>query len=184
MMLRQAVRRIVAVAAGSAPLSERMRSSCLGQLYINHLKKYRIVKLLAPWVWRKLYFLDHLAKIYGKSLKLPLLPLFAIAKKNQTAMLSNAEIVTTPRPSVFPKDCEQHLIQPHTEYKFPEIYITEVQNAKVTGGTNLVMTDSTVICHDLYDFSRDFTSEELNWRAHIWPHRLTHRLADAYCPCL
>ena len=59
---------------------------------------------------------------------------------------------------------------PHTEYQFPAIYIADVPDALVTGGTNLVMTDAAVICHDLYDFVNDYTSEELNGKAYIWPH--------------
>jgi hypothetical protein len=147
----------------------RVRDTWLGQLYLNHLKKYRIVKLLAPWVWHKVYFVYQLAWIYGKAFRHPLLPLSAHAAINGKVVLSRAEIVTTPLPLVFPKIGRKHRIPPHTEYEFPEIYIAKVRNALVTGGTNLVMAEDSVICHDLYDFTHDYTAEEMEWRAYIWP---------------
>lgn len=157
--------------ADSASVSVRVRNTWLGQFYFHHLKKYRVVKLLAPWVWRKVYFLYQLAWIFGKALKRPLFPLSAYAATSGKMVLSKAETVTTPLPEVFPESGRKHLIPPHAGYEFPEIYITEVRNALVTGGTNLVMTDDSVICHDLYDFTHDYTSEELNGRTFIWPHR-------------
>ena len=39
----------------------------------------------------------------------------------------------------------------------------------VYGGTNLVLADGGVVCHDLYDFTRDYTSEELHGRTRIDP---------------
>jgi capsular polysaccharide biosynthesis protein len=160
-----------AAPADSASISIRLRDTWLGQFYFNHLKKYRIVKLLAPWVWRKVYFIYQLAWIFGKALKRPLVPLSAYAATNGRALLSKAETVTTPLPGVFPESARKHLITSHSEYEFPEIYIAEVRKALVTGGTNLVMTDDSIICHDLYDFTHDYTSEELNGRTYIWPHR-------------
>lgn len=160
-----------AAPADSFSVSVHVRDTWLGQLYFNHLKKYRFVKLVAPWVWRKLYFLYKFAWIFGKALKRPLLPFSAYAATNEKAVLSKAESVATPPPGVFPERGRKHLVTPHAEYEFPEIYIAEVRNALVTGGTNLVMTEDSVICHDLYDFSHDYTSEELNGRAVIWPRR-------------
>jgi capsular polysaccharide biosynthesis protein len=159
-----------AAPANPARVSVRLRDTRLGQFYFNHLKKYRIVKLLAPWVWRNVYFLYQLAWIYGKALKRPLLSLSSHAVTRGKVVLSKTETVTTPLPDIFPESGRKHIISPHTAYEYPEIYIAEVRNALVTGGTNLVMTDDFVICHDLYDFTRDFTSEELNGRAYIWPH--------------
>lgn len=160
-----------AAPADSASVSVRVRDTRLGQFYFNHLKKYRVVELLAPWIWRKAYFLYQLAWIFRKALKRPLLPLSAHVATSGKVVRSKTETVTTPLPDIFPKSGKKHLIPPHAEYEFPEIYIAEVRNALVTGGTNLVMTDDSVICHDLYDFTHDYTSEELNGRTFIWPHR-------------
>jgi capsular polysaccharide biosynthesis protein len=154
-----------------AKLSANIRNTWWGQLYLNHLKKYRIVRVFAPWVWRKIYHLYQLGWILRKALKFPLLPLLVYATREGKMVVSRAETVTTPIPGVFPKSDRKHLITPHSEYEFPEIYITEVSNALVTGGTNLIMIDHAVICHDLYDFPHDYTSEELNGRTYIWPNR-------------
>jgi hypothetical protein len=163
-----------AAPADFARISILVRNTWLGQLYFKRLKKYHIVKLMAPWIWHKVYFLYQFTWIFWKARKRSLLPLSAYAATSEKVVLSKAERVTTPPPEVFPSDMKL-LIPPRTGYDFPEIYITEVRSALVTGGTNLVMTDESVICHDLYDFTNDYTSEELNGRTYIWPHR--HRIA-------
>ena len=160
-----------AAPADSASVSVKVRDTWPGRFYFNHLKKYRIIKLLAPWLWRKIYLLYRLNWIYGKALKRPILPLAIYAQKNVKSILSKTEEIITPIPAVFPDSVKKALISPHTQYKFPEIYTTTVRDATVSGGTNFVLTDEAVICHDLYDFTRDYTSEELNWRTYIWPHR-------------
>lgn len=164
-----------------ANLFASTRGTWLSHLYFRYLKKYRIVRVITPWLWRKLYLLYQLGWILRNALKLPLVPLSVYAKGSKNA-LSNAEIVTTPLPEVFPESNKKHLISPHSAYEFPEIYITQIHNAQVTGGTNLIMTDHEVIFHDLYDFSLDYTSEELNGRTYIWPYRQQIAWLMSTCP--
>ena len=98
-----------------------------------------------------------------------------LSSQRRANHLSPPEIVATPFPTVFPESDSKNLIAPHTEYEFPEICIAEICDAVVAGATNLFIADTSVICHTLYDFPRDYTSEELHWRTHIWPstHRIT-----------
>lgn len=155
----------------SARIRDNLRDTFLGQFYLNQLKKYRIVKLLAPWIWRKIQFLYLMPWIYIKALKRPLVSLSDHAASSDKTLLSKGEIVNTPIPETFPESSKNILVSPHAEYEFPETYIAEVHNALVTGATNLVVTEDAVICHDLYDFTHDSTSEELNGRTYIWPNR-------------
>lgn len=169
--------------ADSITVSVRVRNTRLGQFYYNHLKKYPLFKLTAPWIWRKVYFLYQLAWIFWKSQKFPLVHLSIYAASREKVSLFLPETVITPAPNAYSESDRKHLIPPHAEYEFPEIYIASVRSALVTGGTNLVMTDDSVICHDLYDFTHDYTSEELNGRTFIWPHRqriawLMHTTSD------
>lgn len=163
--------RQTATQTDSASTSARARSTWLGQFYLKHLKKYHLARFLASLVWRNGYFLYQIAWLYWKALKRPLVPLSTYTLATPKILLAKAETVITPVPVVFPKNGRKHLVSPHQEYPFPVIYIAEVPDALVTGGTNLVMTDNAVICHDLYDFTHDYTSEELNGRTYIWPHR-------------
>jgi len=167
-----------------ANLFASTRGTWLSHLYFRYLKKYRIVRVIAPWLWRKIYLLYQLGWILRKALKLPLLSLLVHTATSSKNVLSKAEIVITPLPEVLPEGAKKYLISPHSEYEFPEIYITQIRNAQVTGGTNLIMTDHSVICHDLYDFSRDFTSEETHWRAYIWPHRRSIAWLTSTVPAL
>ena len=42
------------------------------------------------------------------------------------------------------------------------IFLTQIKDAKVLGSTSLIFKDNEAICHDLYDFKLDYTSEELH----------------------
>jgi capsular polysaccharide biosynthesis protein len=153
-------------AAGAAA---KIRSNRLIRFYFNHLKKYRAIEWLASHAWHSAYILYRFAWIHRRSLQRPLIRLSALAGNRDVFQLTKAESVMTPPPSVFPAEGATCLVPPHLEYRFPEIAITPIPEALATGGTNLVMTSDAVICHDLYDFARDYTSEELNGRAYIWP---------------
>lgn len=166
---RQCVRSIAP--ATSADASIRIRDSWAGQFYTRHVKKYQIVRLVAPWLWRKLYFLYQMSWIYGKARKLPLLPLSDIASAVATTALTDRETVATPMPEVYPAAGRQHFQPASNEYIAPSCRVVTLPDGLVTGSTNLVLLKETAVCHDLYDFARDSTSEELNGRTYIWPKR-------------
>jgi capsular polysaccharide biosynthesis protein len=168
---RRRISQRTAVPADFATVSVRLRKTKLGQLYFNHLKKYAIIQLMAPWIWRKAYLLYQAGWILCKAQKFPLVRLSIYAAPSEKVSLSPAETVITPFPDAYPKDGKEHRNSLHTSYEFPIIYIARLHNATVTGATNLVMTDDSVVCHDLYDFAHDYTSEELNGRTFIWPYR-------------
>lgn len=155
-------------AAGAAA---RIRTNWLVRFYFAHLKKYRVIEWLASHAWHGAYLLYRFAWIHRKSLQRPLVRLAAFAGNRQGCLLIEAESVKTPPPTVFPAGDARRLVSPHLDYRFPAISVAPIPEALATGGTNLVMTGEAVICHDLYDFARDYTSEELNGRAYIWPGR-------------
>ena len=45
---------------------------------------------------------------------------------------------------------------------FENIFLTQIKDAKVLGSTSLIFKDNEAICHDLYNFKLDYTSEELH----------------------
>jgi len=83
--------------------------------------------------------------------------------------VANAALVETPAPNVFPACDQDCLVVPHGRYHFPPIYIAMISEGIIYGGTNLVLSEDEVICHDLYDFARDYTSEELHGRNQLNP---------------
>jgi capsular polysaccharide biosynthesis protein len=101
----------------------------------------------------------------------PLTKLSEFTKKSgiQTHKLVDAVFVETLEPKVFPAYGQDGLVSPHGQYEFPEIFVAIIKKAMTYGGTNLVLVDGEVVCHDLYDFKRDYTSEELHGRTLIDP---------------
>ena len=155
----------------------KLKKTRLGRLYTDHLKKNTLVRSFTILVWRKAYplYLHHLASPFwlrrADKRYRPLTTLNEFSQKNRipTLKIADATLVKTPPPEVFPAKDKAYLISPHESYDFPEIYVSKISKGKVYGGTNLVLVENEVICHDLYDFERDFTSEELHGRTLIDP---------------
>jgi capsular polysaccharide biosynthesis protein len=127
-------------------------------------------------MWRNGYhlyvnFFD--AHLFNRKVKRwrPLTKLREYTKKWEipTYKLTDAASIETPVPRVFPACDQSYLVSPHDRYEFPEIFVAAINNAVIYGGTNLVLADGEVICHDLYDFKRDYTSEEVHSRTLIDP---------------
>ena len=155
-------------------LVSRLKKTWIGKVYARHLKQIVPIRRLVIWSWRELY------PLYANSIRVlfasknvkrwyPLINLanYALAHNIPTITLLKTVCVTTPQPKVFPSEDQAYLSPPHANYSFPSVYVAAVSNALVHGGTNLVLTQEAVICHDLYDFDRDFTSEELHGRHQI-----------------
>ncbi len=156
---------------GSQDIVARLKGAWIGHFYVNYLKHISFVRWLAIWIWRTLYpfYVNYMAIHYaGKKAKRwsPLIKLDDYVKRRsiKTIKVLDAVRVETPVPQVIPAEDQEYLFSPHDHYDFPPIYVAEISNAMVYGGTNLVFTHDAVICHDLYDFERDFTSEELHGR--------------------
>lgn len=154
----------------------KLKSTPLGTLYLRHLKKYRLVRWTTFQLWRTLYpmYVNHVAiHLSGRKLRrwraLSTLRDYSQATHAQTVSVAAQSDVLTPVPRVVPARDQAYLQSPHKSYVFPEIFVTAVSDAIVYGGTNLVLKDDDVICHDLYDFVHDYTSEELHGRTLIDP---------------
>lgn len=170
------IRKVEALHTKSHDIVGRLRATWLGRLYISHLKQYVVVQLIAHWIWRTGYpvYVNYIAsRLFKKKEKRwrPLIKLSEFAKKSGIPIykLTDAAVVETPEPKVFPTCDQSYLKAPHDRFRFPEIYVATINNAITYGGTNFILADGEVVCHDLYDFERDYTSEELHGRTLIDP---------------
>lgn len=161
---------------GPAPLSDkdaasRLRESLFGKMYIKYLKRFLTFRLLAQWLWRNGFPIYAKYSTLSFAKLIPIVKLSAYVERTPEGVwrLAEAETVDTPSPAVFPAKDQDYLMAPHDRYVFPDIFVTTVHEALVTGGTNLILTGKEVLCHDLYDFRRDYTSEELHGRIVINP---------------
>jgi capsular polysaccharide biosynthesis protein len=172
----QKIRRLEALHGEANDIVGRLRTAWLGRLYISYLKQYVVIRWFAHWIWRNGYpfYVNHIAsRLSGSRARRwrSLIKLSQFAKKNELPIykLADATLVETPEPKVFPACDKGYLESPHGRYRFPEIYVATINNAITYGGTNLILSGGEVVCHDLYDFERDFTSEELHGRTLIDP---------------
>jgi capsular polysaccharide biosynthesis protein len=85
---------------------------------------------------------------------------------DRTVVFDEEEILT-PAPAVSSRDDLVYLNSPHKKFTFPQISVVSCGSAKVYGGTNLVVTNDGVVCHELFDIKQDFTSEEFHGRIKI-----------------
>lgn len=157
----------------------QLKATWFGKFYIHHLKNFNILRLIVILLWRYTYpiYINQLASpFWGNKEEKRWRPLFTLRefsrdKSLKTLRIANTSSVRTPRPEIFPEKNKEYLISPHESYNFPELYVSTIKNGMVYGETNLALVEDGVICHDLYDFARDFTSEELHGRTLIDPKR-------------
>lgn len=171
-------------ASGPTEILDRLKTTFIYRFYKKYLKQIPLIQRLFIWLWR-LYVLsvNHLFVYFDhKNAKRwrSLIKLKEYVKETgiPTITLLEAEHVETPEPKVFPIDDRAYLSSPHDSFTFPPVYVATVCNTLVYGGTNLVFTEKAVICHDLYDFERDATSEELHGRHLISAQKMCIRLLN------
>lgn len=75
--------------------------------------------------------------------------------------------VQTLLPKIFPMQDSLLVTPALPSYEFGAIQVATIKNATAIGGTNMIFVDDSVICHDMYDFKVDSTSEELHGRCSI-----------------
>lgn len=173
------VRRIEKPRGAPRDLVARLKATGIYGFYASRLKQYSLVRGLGNWIGRNIYaifaiYVIHIATFLGtrhaKGWR-PLTRLSEFAGKTGIPVykVADAARIETRAPRVFPGRDQRYLEAPRDHYEFPEIFVAILRNAVIRGGTNLVFADDEVVCHDLYDFERDTTSEELHGRAVIEP---------------
>lgn len=147
----------------------RLRTTWLSRFYSKYLKQFAVVSWIIRWIWRHGYplYANFLAScLFKRETKQwrPLINLREYVRKKNIPIykLTDEAFVATPEPKVIPSCDQEYLAKPHDSYKFPEIFVATISNGITYGGTNLVLSDGEVVHHDLYDFERDYTSEELH----------------------
>ena len=136
----------------------------MGRIYQRYLKRYSLVRTFVNWIWTT--FLPIGLLVYGR---FKILQYKSLSLKKLSEYLPDrrvvfpSQLVQTPLPDVFPKK-KNIVLNPQTEFEFPEVYITTINNCTVTGASNFLNVDEGIICHDLFRCSHDYTSEELHGR--------------------
>jgi capsular polysaccharide biosynthesis protein len=148
----------------------RLKGGRIYCFYRGRLKKYLLIRKLVNAMWRNFYpkyvqiittFDSSTACRWRSIVKMTD---YVNASNIPSIKIFNTERVDTPPPIVIPDEDQAYLSSPHTYYEFPLIYVAQLSDAQVYGRTNLVFVRDAVICHDLYDFIHDYTSEEFHGR--------------------
>lgn len=168
---------------GTLDIVTRLKETWAGRFYINHLKQVPLIRRLIIVLWRNLYFFyaHFVAANFSSRPANRWRPLVKLADYVESSNIPTIKVfdavrVDTPAPKVFPAEDQAYLVSPHDHYVFPPVYVAELRDVEVYGGTNLLFAHDAVICHDLYDFERDYTSEELHGRHVISPKKKLMRL--------
>lgn len=162
---------------------DRIKRTWFGRLYVNHLKRISIIRSSIIWLWRNFYplYVNVVVIYFYSKLSRRWRPLVKLNDHVKELNLSITKVfdeteIYTPAPKVFPIEDQTYLVPPHELYVFPSVYVAELNDSLVYGGTNLIFTRSAAVCHDLYDFKRDYTSEELHGRHVIDVKKMRMRL--------
>lgn len=126
-------------------------------IYRRHFKKYLWLRKLLIKLNSKFKFL-----IYFNKLPFQIKKYSELLIKEKSKIIFDQSIIYTKHKAVFPKNKSYHLYREQEEYDFPKIYITQINNGIICGSSNLIFHHRSLICHDLYQFQTDYTSEELH----------------------
>jgi len=138
------------------------------------LKHHTVLRVLINRGWLVIFpmyrrIVQSLKRPTGSQPAMPLTThsVFAHMHGLHTTILAAAHEVDTPAPHVYPPQDQCYLKSPHEEYTFPETFVSELPDAVVQGGTNIVVAMGCAIHHDLFACDADFTSEELHDRMRL-----------------
>jgi len=157
--------------SSSTSLYQRLKTSYLGKFYLIHIKKRPLLRAAVSLGWRCFY---------------PIIQRLIVTKKTSWKMLESInEYASRERLSgyqliepcqfdisvkqVLPVDFEYIKGNTASQQHFPSVFIYQLKQAKVRGGSNLVSVSETIIHHNLSDYTTDYTSEELHARLIIKP---------------
>ena len=173
--------RRVAEGAGRKDLLSTIKQTAPARLYLNTLRRFALFKSLDIFLWQwggaRLLILIH--KKIALRMSLRRYPygtrLTALAENPDTSSrlrtkILEQETVSVARPVIYPVERAYQLPPFLFENRFPPVNVNKITNAWVYGGSNLTFTREKVFCHDLYNFTVDYTSEELHGR-HLYQKR-------------
>ncbi|NOT14665.1 MAG: glycosyltransferase family 61 protein [Methylotenera sp.] len=139
-----------------------LRSTLLGKFYLRYLRQYTPIRMAVIWSWKNLLAL--ITFTYSK---------FKYSKFEQLSGITNERVTIYPRqkvsvrmPTVYPVE-KSSSVKILSEYEFPEIYATTINDCTVVGASGFVHTRQTIIGHNLFRISHDYTSEELHGRLYV-----------------
>jgi capsular polysaccharide biosynthesis protein len=155
-------------------LVTRLKSTWIGQFYTNYLKRHKIFRWIIIKLWRIiilkfLRIIDfHFFSVEKKKWRsLIKLSNYVKEKGITTTIVADEEIVKTPIPKIYSIGEQRSVQSSHRFYKCPKVFVAEISECIVYGGTNLTIVKEGVLFHELYDFKHDYTSEELHGRIQI-----------------
>ena len=117
----------------------------MGRIYQRYLKRYSLVRTFVNWIWTT--FLPIGLLVYGR---FKILQYKSLSLKKLSEYLPDrrvvfpSQLVQTPLPDVFPKK-KNIVLNPQTEFEFPEVYITTINNCTVTGASNFLNVDESLV---------------------------------------
>lgn len=158
-------------------------ASKLRQLYRRHFKKIPLVRAIAYFGFQCIRTLIKLTEfcigpLANSGKHYPVFKFKEYVSKNglKVIPLIGGCTVQVSLPKVYPSK-EASLVTPKLPtFQVSSIDVVELQAATVVGGSNIVFSGGVAICHDLYDFKADDTSEELHNLFRIDPEKNTIKI--------
>ena len=144
-----------------------LKRTMLGRFYLNNIKTRPRLRMFALALWKKicpLYFFVKKTNLFSDWYPLEKFSEYVRRKSVESCELIEKCEIKVARPVVFPETKSAEVTVSAATREFPPVYVARIERGRVVGGTNLVRGEGSVICHDLYDFKRDYTSEEMHGR--------------------
>ena len=158
-------------------LVERIKSSIVGELYYKYLKRHTLVRRQFSFLARNIVgaAATHWGNRFGSDRverrRRPLIRLSDYVDRHAlpTTRLADQVSLRIAVPQVFPKGDRACVEASEAGYDFPDVFVAEISHGAVQGGSSMAVAGDSVVCHDLYKFDRELSSEELHRRVSVEP---------------
>lgn len=146
----------------------RIKKSWIGQFYVRHLKGYSVARFAFINGWHLFLSLYSIVKnlFAGVGRWREIVAFSSYVDNNAifNKIIFNGIELKIAEPQVLPTSDIGLLATSDYVYFFPSIRAAEMAGVVCYGGSNLLFIENSVICHDLYNFKYDYTSEEMHGR--------------------
>lgn len=138
--------------------------------YRRYLKRYPVVHRFALFLYFACIKVIHLSyqgmnKLnFVRSYRLIPISRYASLPHTKSSIVGEPEAIEIESAHIYPQPYSALINGQKQTNIFPTIYRVTVSNAVITGKSNFILTKKKALHHDLYDFRRDSTSEELHIR--------------------
>lgn len=120
-----------------------------------------VFNMMRTMILKKLFFFAKKKFNYFFARRRKIIKIEEFTKNKNKIIIFNSEQKDAGKISFYPENVNINL-NSNFSNNFPPVYMVEISDVKIYGKTNILFNKEYALCHDMYNFKEDLTSEELH----------------------